>query len=99
MQAVIVKYSLKEFAFRFFHTGQLLLACILYYPYQTNVMKNRNLIYFSKNRALKIMERPLEADLQTLLSATFAISHSRVVKNHIQDVLHQLSAPVYKLTA
>ena len=62
-------------------------------------MKKRNLIYFSKNRALKIMERPLEADLQTLLSATFAITHNRIVKNHIQNTLHELSFSEFKLTA
>jgi hypothetical protein len=62
-------------------------------------MKKRNLIYFSKNRALKIMERPLEVDLQTLLSATFAITHNRIVKNHIQNTLHELSFSEYKLTA
>jgi hypothetical protein len=62
-------------------------------------MKKRNLIYFSKNRALKIMERPLEVDLQTLLSATFAITHNRIVKNHIQNALHELSFSEYKLTA
>ncbi len=62
-------------------------------------MKKRNLIYFSKNRALKILERPLEANLQTLLSATFALSHNRVVKNHIQNTLHELSFTEFKLTA
>lgn len=62
-------------------------------------MKNRNVIYFSKNKALKILERPLNADLQTLLSATFALSHSRMVKKHIQNTLRQLDTPVYKLTA
>jgi hypothetical protein len=62
-------------------------------------MKKRNVIYFSKNRALKILERPMEADLQTLLSATFAISHNRIVKNHIQNTLSELSLPVYKLSA
>jgi len=62
-------------------------------------MKNRTITYFSKNRALKILERPIEADLQTLLSATFAISHSHIVKKHIQNTLHELSKPVYRLTA
>jgi hypothetical protein len=41
----------------------------------------------------------LAADLKTLLSATFAISHSKVVKKHIQDTLHTLEIPRYKLTA
>jgi hypothetical protein len=62
-------------------------------------MKKRAVIYFSKNKALKILERPLSADLKTLLSATFAISHSRLVKRHIQNTLMQLDARAYKLTA
>jgi hypothetical protein len=62
-------------------------------------MKNRAVIYFSKNKALKILESPLQADLKTLLSATFAISHSRVVKKDIQKTLMQLDSRSYKLTA
>ncbi len=62
-------------------------------------MKKRAVIYFSKNKALKILESPLSADLKTLLSATFALSHSRVVKSHIQNTLMQLEKPTYKLTA
>lgn len=62
-------------------------------------MTKRNVVYFSKNKALKILENPTQVDLKTFLSATFAISRSRVVKNHIQDTLRQLDAPVYKLTA
>lgn len=63
------------------------------------IMTKRNVVYFSKNKALKILENPTQVDLKTFLSATFAISRSRVVKNHIQDTLRQLDAPVYKLTA
>ena len=48
---------------------------------------------------MKIIEHPIQADLQTFLSATFALSRNRVVKNHIQNTLHELSAPAYKLTA
>ncbi len=62
-------------------------------------MKKRAVIYFSKNKALKILESPLKADLKTLLSATFAISHNRIVKKHIQNTLMQLEAPAYKLSA
>jgi hypothetical protein len=62
-------------------------------------MNKRNVIYFSKNKALKILERPIEVDLQTFLSATFALSRNRVVKNHIQNTLHELSVREYKLTA
>ena len=62
-------------------------------------MNNRTVTYFSKNKALKILERPTEVDLKTLLSATFALSRSRLVKKHIQNTHMELSAPVYKLTA
>jgi hypothetical protein len=62
-------------------------------------MKARTVTYFSKNKALKILERPLNVDLKTLLSATFALSRNRVVKKHIENTLHQLQTPVYKLTA
>jgi hypothetical protein len=62
-------------------------------------MKNRTIFYFSKNKALKILERPTEVDLKTLLSATFAISRSHIVKKHIQNTLHELAAPTYRLTA
>jgi hypothetical protein len=61
-------------------------------------MKARNVTYFSKNKALRILERPIQADLKTLLSATFAISRNRVVKNHIERTLLEL-APMYKLSA
>jgi len=62
-------------------------------------MNKRAVTYFSKSKALKIIEHPTQVDLQTLLSATFAISRNRVVKKHIEKTLRQLSAPVYKLTA
>ncbi len=62
-------------------------------------MKNRTLRYFSKNRALKILERPIEVDLYTLLNATFALSRNHVVKKHIQNTLHELGSSVYKLSA
>ena len=75
------------------------MAHLLYNTIKMKFMKKRTVTYFSKNRALKIMERPIDVDLQTLLSATFAISRSHVVKNHIQDTLIQLSTPVYRLSA
>ena len=62
-------------------------------------MKKRTMRYFSKNRALKLLENPTQIDLHTFLSATFAISQSRVVKQHVQNVLHELSMPTYRLTA
>ncbi len=66
---------------------------------KTTIMTKRTVTYFSKNRALKILENPTEADLKTFLSATFAISRNRVVKTHIQNTLRELEAPTYRLTA
>jgi hypothetical protein len=62
-------------------------------------MKNRSVIYFSKSKALKIISSPIEVDLKTLLSATFAVSHNKIVKKHIQQTLHQLEMPTYRLSA
>jgi hypothetical protein len=62
-------------------------------------MNRRNVIYFSKNKALKILERPIEVDLKTFLSATFALSRNRVVKNHIQNTLCRLDSMEYRLSA
>lgn len=62
-------------------------------------MKRRAFIYFSKNRALKILESPMKADLITLLSATFAISRSHIVKKHIKNTLLQMETPAYRLSA
>jgi hypothetical protein len=62
-------------------------------------MKKRTITYFSKNKALKIFENPMETDLQTFLSATFALSRNRIVKNHIQHTLLELAQPTYKLSA
>lgn len=54
-------------------------------------MTNRTLVYFSKSKALKILQQPLQADLKTLLSASFALSHNRIVKKHIQRTLYSLA--------
>ena len=62
-------------------------------------MKNRTIRYFSKNRALKILEHPNQVDLYTLLNATFALSRNYVVKKHMKNTLHELGTSVYKLTA
>lgn len=62
-------------------------------------MKSRAVIYFSKNKALKILASPLSADLKTLLSATFAISRSRIVKKDIKNTLMQMDSASYKLSA
>ena len=62
-------------------------------------MTNRAVIYFRKDKALKIWERPMEADLKTLLSATLAISRNRVVKKDIINTLQDLNTTYYKMSA
>lgn len=62
-------------------------------------MNNRAVIYFRKNKARKILESPLKADLKTLLSATLAVSRNSVVKRHIQNTLEHLHLTTYKLSA
>lgn len=62
-------------------------------------MTNRAIIYFRKAQALKVWERPMEADLKTLLSATLAISRNRVVKKHITSTLQDLNSNYYKMSA
>gem|GEM_PF-1358219 len=63
-------------------------------------MKRRTVTYLTKSKALRILERPMEVDLQTLLSATFAVSRNHVVRSHIKNTLMQLNGPVeYRLTA
>jgi hypothetical protein len=65
----------------------------------TTLMKGRNVKYFTKSRAMKIIEQPMQADLQTFLSAMFALSRNRVVKSHIQKTLYQLNPLAYKYIA
>jgi len=62
-------------------------------------MKRRNVKYLTKNRAMKIIERPVQTDLQTILSAMFTLSSNQVVKSHIQKTLHQLNSLAYKYIA
>ncbi len=62
-------------------------------------MTNRTIKYFSKNKALKVIENPIQADLFTLLNASFALSRNNVVKNHMRSILHELGTPSYKLSA
>lgn len=62
-------------------------------------MKNRTIVYFTKNRARKIIESPLQADLKTFLSATFALTRNNVVRKHINSTLQELNSRAYKLSA
>jgi hypothetical protein len=62
-------------------------------------MKNRTIIYFRKDRARKIIESPLQADLKTFLSATFALTRNNVVKKHISSTLQELNSRAYRLSA
>ncbi len=62
-------------------------------------MTNRTSNYIRQERARKIVERPLQADLTTFLNATLALSRSKVVKKHISSTLHELNTRLYKLSA
>jgi hypothetical protein len=55
-------------------------------------MKKRTIAYFKKNRAFKVLSHASVVDLFTLLSATFELSRSRIVKNDIQRALQGLNA-------
>jgi len=44
-----------------------------------------------KNKARKVFANATRFDLGTFLKATFELSHSRVVKNHIQSTLQELT--------
>ncbi|HXS36382.1 MAG TPA: hypothetical protein VN721_06750 [Flavipsychrobacter sp.] len=54
-------------------------------------MKARNILYMRKNKARKVFANATRFDLGTFLKATFELSHSRVVKNHIQSTLQELT--------
>jgi hypothetical protein len=62
-------------------------------------MQKRTMQYLRKEKARRILEQPLNFDLKTLLSATFALSESSVVKRHIHKTLTQLNAPSYRMSA
>jgi len=61
-------------------------------------MTSRAIRYFSKSKALKILEKPLHVDLFTLLNASFVLSGNSIVKNHMKSALHKLGTQTYKLT-
>lgn len=63
------------------------------------VMQNRTVKYFRKNRARKILESPIDVDLVTLLSATFALTKSNIVKRDICNTLNELERYNYRLSA
>ena len=62
-------------------------------------MQNRAISYIRKDKARKILESPMQADLKTFLSATMALSRNHVVKKHISNTLQQLNTNLYKLSA
>ena len=61
-------------------------------------MQNRAISYIRKDKARKILESPMQADLKTFLSATMALSRNHVVKKHISNTLQQLNTNLYKLS-
>ena len=69
------------------------------YNCKHTTMPQRTNSYIRKDKARKIMESPIQADLKTFLSATLALSHSRIVKKHINDALDELSYKFYRLSA
>lgn len=54
-------------------------------------MKARNILYMRKNKARKVIAHALNFDLGTFLKATFELSQSRVVKNHIKSTIQELT--------
>jgi hypothetical protein len=57
-------------------------------------MKSRTIQYFKQEKARKILQNPIAADLKTFLNATMRLSHSRVVKRDIENTLRMLAFPV-----
>jgi len=53
-------------------------------------MKRRTIQYLKEMKARKIVQNPLAADLKTFLSATFSLSHNRIVKRDIESVMRTL---------
>ena len=101
---ILLNYWIKSYLLQFYFRNISLFAGKVWHSFcimirNSNIMKRRAITYFSKNRALKILEHPIESDLQTFLSATFALSRNRVVKNHIHNTLIELSSPAYKQSA
>jgi hypothetical protein len=62
-------------------------------------MKRRNISYFQKTKARKIMGNILSADLTTFLKATMQLCKSAVVKTHVRETLHDLQSASYRLSA
>lgn len=63
-------------------------------------MKSRTIQYFKEEKARKILQHPMEADLKTLLAATMKLSHNRIVKRDIEHTLRALDFPVqHRLSA
>lgn len=54
-------------------------------------MKKRTIAYFKKLQALKVIANPLSFDLTTFLAASKEMSRSRIVKQHIESSLQELS--------
>ncbi|MBL7717256.1 MAG: hypothetical protein JNL72_00365 [Flavipsychrobacter sp.] len=63
-------------------------------------MKRRNISYFKKSRAQKIMANVMNTDLMTFLSATMNLCKSAVVKTHMRETLRELGQSAsYRLSA
>ena len=62
-------------------------------------MKARNISYFKKSRAQKIMGNIMKTDLMTFLTATMDLCKSAVVKTHVRETLQELQSARYRLSA
>ena len=63
-------------------------------------MKRRNISYFQKSKARKIMSNILNADLKTFLNASYQLCKSAVVKSHVYQTIQELENNTsYRLSA
>ncbi len=62
-------------------------------------MKSRNISYFKKSKAHRILARASQVDLTTLLKATMELCKSNVVKSHVRSSIQNLQASMYRVSA
>lgn len=62
-------------------------------------MKSRNISYFKKLRARKVMSNVMKTDLMSFLNATMQLCKSAVVKTHVRETMHELQSASYRLSA
>jgi hypothetical protein len=63
-------------------------------------MKSRNISYFKKSKARRIIARASQVDLTTFLRATMELCKSTVVKKHVRNSIQNLErSSWYSLSA